>query len=225
MRGEDMLSFVDLSRTAIERHPGVLEFVRSWVAPILGDSTVLLPEEWFREGHGIVGGTKDSTGLWIPQHASDGKVYIWSPPPIIADVALEECTKAIHKRTDAYHIFLIPRLYSPLWMRLLYKVSDFVFQLPPASQHWPSSMHEPLFIGISFPLLHRNPWSIRRTPLLVELERQLRQVLRAGEEDGGNILHKLLRTSRQLARVSESVARRMLRMSRPGEVSHQADSG
>ena len=74
VRGEDMLSFVDLSCTAIERHPGVLEFVRSWVAPILGDSTVLLPEEWFREGHGIVGSTKDSTGLWIPQHASDGKV-------------------------------------------------------------------------------------------------------------------------------------------------------
>ncbi len=61
-------------------------------------------------------GKKDSTGLWIPQHASDGKVYIWTPPPIIADVALEECAKAIHKCTDAYHIFLIPRLYSPLWM-------------------------------------------------------------------------------------------------------------
>jgi hypothetical protein len=28
--------------------------------------------------------------------------------------------------------------------------------------------------------------------LLVELERQLRQVLCAGEEDGENILHKLL---------------------------------
>ena len=192
VRGEDMLSFVDLLRTAIERHPGVLKFVRSWVAPILGDSTVLLPEEWFREGHGIVGGTKDSTGLWIPQHASNGRVYIWNPPPIIADVALEECAKAIHKHTDAYHILLIPRLYSPLWMRLLYKVSDFVFQLPPASQHWPSSMHKPLFIGISFPLLHRNPWSIRRMLLLVELERQLRQVLCAGEEDGENILHKHL---------------------------------
>ena len=101
-----MLSFVDLSRTAIERHPGVLDFVKLWVAPILGDSTVLVPEEWFREGHGIIGGKKDSTGLWIPQHPGDGKVYI---------CALEECTKAIHKRTDAYHIFLIPRLYSPLW--------------------------------------------------------------------------------------------------------------
>ena len=38
VQGEDMLSFVDLSRTAIERHPGMLEFIKSWVAPIFGDS-------------------------------------------------------------------------------------------------------------------------------------------------------------------------------------------
>ena len=90
VRGEDML-------------------VKSWVAPILGDSKLLVPEEWFHEGHGIIGGKKDSTGLWIPQHPGNAKVYI---------CALEECTKAIHKRTDAYHIFLIPRLYSPLWTRI-----------------------------------------------------------------------------------------------------------
>ena len=34
VRGEDMLSFVDLLCTAIERHPGVLKFIESWVAPI-----------------------------------------------------------------------------------------------------------------------------------------------------------------------------------------------
>jgi hypothetical protein len=86
-------------------------------------------------------------------------------------------------------------------------------------------MHEPLFIGISFPLLTRNPWSLRRTPLLVELERELRQVLRSGEEDGGNLLRKLLRTSRQLASVSEDMARKMLRMSGPGQVPSEENSG
>jgi len=109
-------------------------------------------------------------------------------------------------------------------MQLLYKVSDFVFQFPPNSHYWPVSMHEPLFIGISFPLLHRNPWSLRQTPLLVELERQLRQVLCASEEDGGDLLRKLLRTSRQLASVTEGVARKMLRMSGPGEVPNSKDS-
>ena len=62
-------------------------------------------------------------------------------------------------------------------------------------------------------------------PLLVKLERQLRQVLRAGEEEGGDILRKLLRTSRQLASVPEGVARRMLRMSGAGEVPDKENSG
>jgi hypothetical protein len=210
VKGEDMLSFVDLSQTAVERHPEVLVYVKSWVDLVLGTSRVLTVEEWFREGHGITGGKIGSKGIWIPLHAADGKVYIWSPPPIIADIALEECAKAIHKRTNAYHIFLIPRLYSPLWLRMFYKLSDFVFKLPPGSRHWLSSMHKPLFVGISLPHLTRNPWSLQEMPLLVDLDRQLCQVLSSREEDGRDILRKLLRTPRQMAGVSENVARWML---------------
>ncbi len=195
----------------------MLDFVKTWVELVLGESKVLSSEEWFQEGHRITGGKRESRGIWIPRHAADGKAYIWSPPPVIADVALEECTKAIHKRTDAYHIFLVPQLYSPLWMQMFYKLSDFVFKLPPGLRHWPSSMHEPQFVGISLPLLTRNPWSLQRTPLLVDLERQLHQVLSSHEEDGGDILRKLLRTPRQVASVSENVARRMLQMPGPRE--------
>jgi hypothetical protein len=115
-----------------------------------------------------------------------------------------------HKQTDAYQIFLIPQFYSLLWMQMLNKVSDFVFKLPPGSQHWPLSMHKPLFIGVSLPLLTRNPWSLQRMPLQLELERQLRQVLGNGMEDGGDILCKLLQTLRQFASITESVARKML---------------
>ncbi len=135
VKGEDMLAFVDLSKTAIERHPGILDFALSWITPVLGECTVLSVDEWFQEGHGIRGGTKNLSKIWTPTHATNGKSYIWAPPPVIADVALEECTKAIHKRTDAYHIFLIPRLYSPLWMRTFYKLSDFVFKLLPGSRY------------------------------------------------------------------------------------------
>jgi hypothetical protein len=85
-------------------------------------------------------------------------------------------------------------------------------------------MHKPLFIGILFPLLNRNPWSLQRMPLLVELERQLRQVLSSGAEDRGDILCKLLRTSRQLASMSENVARKMLQMPGPGEVPTEENS-
>ena len=150
-------------------------------------------EKWFQEGHRILGGSKDSHGVWIPNHKPNGRVYLWNPPPVIADVALEECMKAIHKRTDTFHIFLIPRLYSLSWLCMLYKLSDFVFAIPPGSQHWPRHMHKPLFIGISLPLVRCCPWSLWRMPLLVELERRLRKVLKAGEGDGRDILCELLR--------------------------------
>ncbi len=188
LAGKDMLSFIDLSLSAVQRFPKVLDYVQSWLAPVVGEGKLLKEEEWFVEGHGIEGGSKDAHRIWIPRHAKNGRVYIWSPPPVIADVALEECMKAIQKRTVAFHVFFIPRLYSPLWTRAFYKVFDFVFHLSPGSRHWPKSMQEPLFIGISLPLISRCPWTLRRTPLLVGLERKLRHVLSTGEADGRDIL-------------------------------------
>jgi hypothetical protein len=90
-------------------------------------------------------------------HARNGVAYIWSPPPVIADVALEECLKAIHKCPDAFHIFLVPRIYSPLWLCMFYKLSDVVFHLSPGLMYWPPLMHKPLFVGIALPLLRGKP--------------------------------------------------------------------
>ena len=108
---------------------------------------------------------------------------------------------------------------------MLYKVSDIVVKIPPGSPHWPSNMHEPLFMGISLPLLIRNPWTLRGTPLLVGLERELHQVLCSSEKDGRDLLRKLLQTPRQLASVSENVARKLLRLPGTGEVPVEEDSG
>jgi hypothetical protein len=41
-------------------------------------------------------------------YAKNGRAYLWSPPLIITDVALEECMKAVHKRMGTFHVFLIP---------------------------------------------------------------------------------------------------------------------
>jgi hypothetical protein len=138
MAGRDMLSFVDLLRTAmIQHHQPLLGFVKSWWDQSADQLIVLREDQWFREGHGIEGGQKNRQGIWIPTHARNGQCFLWSPPPVIGDVALEECVKAVHKRTDAIHIFLIPKLYSPLWLQLFYKLSDFVFCLSPGSCYWP----------------------------------------------------------------------------------------
>jgi hypothetical protein len=56
VRGEDMLSFVDLSKTAIEQHQGFLNFVKTWLDSSVGSSKPLSTKEWFQEGHGIIGG-------------------------------------------------------------------------------------------------------------------------------------------------------------------------
>ena len=111
---------------------------------------------------------------------------------MIAVVCLEECLKAIHKRRDAFHIFVIPRLYNPAWSRLFHKLCDFVACLPVGSSHWPLGIHEPLWIGVSFPFIRHNPWSLRGTPLLVQLAGNLRQALSTGEANGGDILLQLL---------------------------------
>ena len=205
----------------LERHPPLLRFIRSWA----GDSNILplTPEEWFVEGHGITGGHRDKHGMWIPDHARNGVTYLWAPPPVIADVALEECLKATHKRQDACHIFIVPRLLTPAWRRLFRKLCDFVVIVPVGHPFWPTHMHEPLFLGISLPFVQHRPWSLRGTPLLVALERDLRQVWASSEKDGRDILRKLLRTPGRVSAMPKVLARRMLRMPGEGTVSNNED--
>jgi hypothetical protein len=212
LSGQDMLSYVDIAKTAPEQCHPVMDYVRSWAGLELVE---LAPAGWFEQGHGITGGRPNKDGIWIPAHAPNGRKYVWSPPPIIADVALEEALKATHKRSDAFHIFLIPRLCTTRWLRLFYKLCDFTFIVPVSSTHWPEGMHEPLFIGISLPFSRHKPWSLRGTPLLVEMERQLRQVFSEGEGDGRDILCELLRIPGRISSLPEHMARGVLRM--PGD--------
>ena len=216
LAGRDMLDYVDIAKSACQQYPALVEYIRSWTG--IADLIPLCKEEWYVEGHGIVGGKWDEHGIWIPSHAPNGRTYWWDPPPVIADIVLEEALKAKHKRTDAYHIFSIPRLFTPSWTRLFHKFADFVVKLPPGSTHWPACMHEPLFIGISLPFIRYNPWSLRGTPLLMDMEGQLRQVLGAGEGDGRHLLCKLLRIPRRISSLSEDMARGVLQMPRSGQV-------
>jgi hypothetical protein len=57
MAGADMLTFVNLARGGVERHPLLLDWVCAWTEwPGLKAFT---PEGWFKEGHGITGGAVD----------------------------------------------------------------------------------------------------------------------------------------------------------------------
>jgi hypothetical protein len=111
MAGEDMLTFVDLAIPATDRHPHLLDWVCLWTN--LPGLVPLSPEGWFEEGHGIMGGVPDQNNVWIPTHEAAGKLNLWAPPPAVADAALKKLLKARHKRTNTFHVLLIPRLMTP----------------------------------------------------------------------------------------------------------------
>jgi len=217
MAGEDMLSFIDLDKPATQRCSKLLDWIRSWTMSV--DLSPLTPEEWFVEGHGICGGYRDRHGVWMPSHEPPGKIHLWAPPPAVADAALEELLKARHKRTDTFHIVAIPRLMAPRWRRLFHKVCDLHFVVPPGCEFWTSDMYEPLWVGIVLPFVSFRPWSIKRSPLMVELARQLCEVCKDSPAIARNILRKLLKLPGKLASVSPGVARGMLHMPREGKVS------
>lgn len=226
LSGRPMLEFVELGSSAVDRHPPLLDWIRGWASnPLLSPLT---PEEWFVEAHGICGGELNADGIWMPRHEKPRQMHLWCPAPAVADAALEELLKARHKRTDTFHIVAIPRLMTPRWRRLYWKACDFVCEIPAGSAHWPTNMFEPLWLGIVLPFTHHRPWQLGRAPLLLEMEREMRQVLKGGQADGGDILRKLLQLNSRLSQVPENVARGMLRMPRDQvrvRVSNKGDEG
>jgi hypothetical protein len=214
MAGEDMLTFVDLGWSAVERHPPLLAWVRTWTGrPSL---TPLTPEGWFEEGHGIVGGTRDHNNVWMPLYGKGGRMFLWSPPPAVADVAWEELLKARHKRTDTFHVLLVPRIMNPRWRRLFHKACDLSFVVSPGSPFWPYGMFEPLWVGILLPFVKHRPWCLKRAPLLLEIGRELRGVFKTGEGDAGNILRKLTLLPRRVDALPFHLACGVLHMPRSG---------
>jgi hypothetical protein len=223
MVGHDMLSFVDLAKTAVDRCPQLLDWIRGW-SP---DSAIspLTPEDWYVRGHGISGGAPDKRGVWIPTHEPAGRTHLWCPPPAAADAALEQLLQARHKRTDTTHIVMIPRLMAPRWRRLFHKAADCCFTVAPGPSYWPSDMFEPLWVGIVLPFYRHSPWQLGRAPLMVDMGRKLHRVCSDGEASGGHLLRKLCRLPRRLATVSPSVARAVLQMPRSRDVSDVGADG
>jgi hypothetical protein len=224
MAGEDMLTFVDLARGALDRHPPLLEWIRSWSGrPGLEPLT---PEGWFKEGHGITGGGLNGCGVWIlPVHCRKDEMFMWALPPAVADTALEELLKSRHKQMDIVYVVVIPRLMTPQWQRLFNKVYDFSCVISPGPSFWPSNMYEPLWLGLVLPFVHCKPWSLKQAPLLVEMGRKMRRVLEESESNAGNILRKLLLLPKQISPLSQHVACRVLHIPWIHQLPSAGDSG
>ena len=223
MAEHDMLSVVDLAQTAIERHPPLLDWIREWT----GQPTLepLTPEGWFEECHGIIGGDDDRNGVSIPDHGPANKMFLWAPQPATADAALEELLKARHKRTDTFHIVVVPRLMAHRGRCLFNKVCDFSFVVSPECSFWPSHMYKPLWVCVDLPFIHHRPWYLKQAPRMAELGISLRGMLPSCEANTGDLLRRLLLFPKRLARVSERMARGVLHLPGEGSIPNVDNSG
>ncbi len=145
----------------------------------------------------------------------------------MADAALEELLKAQHKRTDLFHVVVIPRLMTPRWWRLFNKACNFSFIVSPGTLFWPADMFKPLWVGVILPFSHCRLWSLKQAPLLVEMGRDLQSLLETSEADVRNLLRKLLLLPKRLATLSERMACGMLHIPWPGthQVPNSSDTG
>ena len=218
MAGADMLIFVDLGKGSIDRHPPLLEWIRAWT----GEPDI---EPLFEEGHGITGGKLDGRQVWIPTHCHKDQVFLWAPPPAVADAALEELLKSRHKRSDLLHVVVIPRLMAPRWRRLFNKVCDSLVTSHPVHRSGLCTCTNPFGLASSCLLFIAGLGRSGRAPLLVEMGRDLRRVLKTGEGDGGDILRKLLSLPKRIATLPQHVACGVLHVPRIDEVPNASHSG
>ena len=89
-------------------------------------------------------------------------------------------------------------------------------------------MFEPLYLGVVLPFAHHRPWQLKRAPLILEIEREMRRLLRSGGGDGRDILRKLLKLNSRLSALPKDVARQVLRMPREregAEIPNNGDGG
>ena len=206
MAGEAMSAFIPIHKSAVERSPEFLKWIKLWSGE---DSVLLGPIDWFGQGHDIGGWSTGVDGFDRPV-ITDGRTYIWAPPPFAADVAIAELRKARIKRQTSSHLFVCPKLCCPLWIKQMYKVSDVVLEFRAGSLHWPEEMHEPILIGVVFPFLRHSPWQLRNTPKMHAVVRQLRTMLQEEGVDSCNFLRQFWLQCHRFGGMPEPVVRKVL---------------
>ena len=172
----------------------------------------LSPEDWFVRGHDIAGRDNNPDNKfdrrWRPK--IERGVYVWTPPPAAAEVALEQLRKARMKRHKSTHIVIVPKLFTNYWRKQFHKCCDFVVDIPAHFKFWNSQLFEPLLMGFCFPYLNSFSYSISGTPKLCWMDRELRKVCKDDTMDPGNLLSELLQLSESLPTMPKRLVRQLL---------------
>ena len=114
---------------------------------------------------------------------------VWNPPPATADTCIEKLRKARMKRKASFYIIVLAKLFTPLWLKYLNKVTDFHFLISPNHPFWGPHYYENLIIVFMFPFIPFRRWQLRGGGAnLFAIDRQLCKVFREERLDTGNIL-------------------------------------
>ena len=162
----------------------VAKWLKSWMEKDYAPT--LTSEGWFYDYDGHLPG-----------------VHIWMPPPAAALIALKQLAQAKHKQPYTMtHIVLIPRLlYREEWQARFEKEMD-VWFVRSAGSHWPCSAHEPLLVGLSFPLFSSFPWQLKlEFKKVVDIGRALSALSKTRHVQVRSYLHKLWQDLRALPKV------------------------
>lgn len=224
MKGEAMRSFIPLHQSALDRDRNLGPWIRDWFEDAKENSghdlEFLSMEDWFERGHDICGGEVNVDGHWMPTYLPGN--FVWAPPPSLALPCLEELRRARHKRQESTHLFVCPRLMTPLWRRHLHKAADIILEIPAGHHAWNEKMYEPLLIAIFFPFLNSRPWQLKGAPLILELGRKVQQLLKDNESTQGFVLREFWNLPRRVQRMSDELVLRVLRISRESRVPSKA---
>ena len=157
-----------------------------------------------------VTGRHAGTGLIDLTSRKEGLTSGQSPPPFATDIAISELRKARIKRQTSTHVFIVPKLCSPVWIKHVFEAADIVFEVLAGQPFWSKDMHEPVLIAIVFPFIRNKPWQLRGTPKMYEMGSRLRKVFKEEGVDSGNLLREFWVQCHGPGNVPENVVRKLL---------------
>ena len=114
------------------------------------------------------------------------------------------------KRKGSFHIIIIQKLFTTIWLRQLNKIADCLFFVPPIHSFWRRNNYENLAIAFVFPFLPFRPWQLQGTPKMFSMGRGLCRVFKEEDVNSWDILCKFLLECSRLPTLSPDVVWGML---------------
>ena len=166
------MKFLSFNKKDLERQKDLRDRITTWLKKP-GNWIFTNTEDWFD------GVFLDPEGKWI-----------WTPPPCLARLAVEQLCEAKHIFPNYQHVFVCPALMTGYWQKMLGKVVDTMFTFKAGCCLWPESMYEPLTVAFVKPLLSSPPWKARHLPDVVRWEQLMSQMQWTSPRELRNHLRK-----------------------------------